>query len=162
MRDAYFGSASDWSYEVEPDVPYTSEEVGGALYALDGQLAELSQLVARSVSSFAARRLTQRCAGLLHCSSLQGEQPKTSHDTEVDPPGRVTAEEVGLYVSHCAMKKVVLLYAFGKSGLLLRPRADPSEEIELFLDSGVTSWFWRTAQLGALAGVRDHPRWIPS
>ncbi|CAK9087782.1 Mycocerosic acid synthase-like polyketide synthase (MAS-like PKS) (Polyketide synthase Pks5) [Durusdinium trenchii] len=34
------------------------------------------------------------------------------------------------------MKKVVLLYAFGKSGLLLRPRADPSEEIELFLDSG--------------------------
>eukprot|EP00913_Durusdinium_trenchii_P035601 g33316.t1 len=74
--------------------------------------------------------------GLLHCSSLQGEQPKTSHDTEVDPPGRVTAEEVGLYVSHCAMKKVVLLYAFGKSGLLLRPRADPSEEIELFLDSG--------------------------
>jgi len=127
MLDAYLGFASDWTYEVRP----TSQEFEG-LHQLDQDLEKLGQLVEEAVSSFSRHHITGRSSGLLHCHCWEA-----SEQVYFDPPPKLQDPfEAGPYLRHCSMKKVVLIYAFDASQLVLRPRAQPEDRIEVLLSAG--------------------------
>eukprot|EP00434_Breviolum_minutum_P024244 symbB.v1.2.021407.t1/scaffold1813.1/size100325/3 len=128
MLDAYFGVASDWTLDVEPA---EDDEEQPGLHGLDHELEKLGGLVSSAISSFASPP-TERLAGLVHCCSLSREEAQF-----FDPPATLTdPSEAAPYLSHCTMKKVVLLYAFDKTGLVLRPRAALDDQIDVLLDAG--------------------------
>lgn len=128
MLDAYLGFASDWTYEVKPG---PSQEFEG-LYQLDQDLEKLGQLVEEAVSSFSLHRITGRSSGLLHCHCWEA-----SDQVYFDPPPKLQDPfEAGPYLRHCSMKKVVLIYAFDASELVLRPRWQAEDRIELHLCAG--------------------------
>ncbi|CAJ1441846.1 unnamed protein product [Effrenium voratum] len=126
VLDAYFGSASTWTYELEPsdDAP---EDFAG-LYALDSELQEIGCIV--SEAQMFSQRAVSRSAGLLHCDEMFfDEEPE-------DGPRLSDPSEAAPYLAHCTQRKVVLLFAFQDTDVTLQPRSDLSDAIDVDIPAG--------------------------
>ncbi|CAJ1335278.1 unnamed protein product [Effrenium voratum] len=126
VLDAYFGSASTWTYELEPsdDAP---EDFAG-LYALDSELQEIGCIV--SEAQMFSQRAVSRSAGLLHCDEMFfDEEPE-------DGPRLSDPSEAAPYLAHCTQRKVVLLFAFQDADVTLQPRSDLSDAIDVDIPAG--------------------------
>eukprot|EP00930_Biecheleria_cincta_P001004 TRINITY_DN10217_c1_g2_i1.p1 TRINITY_DN10217_c1_g2~~TRINITY_DN10217_c1_g2_i1.p1 ORF type:complete len:1354 (-),score=214.96 TRINITY_DN10217_c1_g2_i1:54-4115(-) len=141
--DCYFGSiASAWTYMISsPKGTAPADETG--LRGLDKYLEGLANSVASCGRDYFKADALGRSRGLVHVP-LAPEDPPA--------PPLVDPEEAQQHASHCAMRKVTLLYYLGPSDAIfvLAPRNDVDKQVQVRIPEHTVVAYMTDAVLTAL------------